>query len=60
MFRGGEPMAAFRGLPGVTRVDGHALEHAGITIAVNHATRAAVADQFRLVELVEIAHGRSQ
>src|ERR1051325_9844045 len=45
---GGEEMAALRGLPRVAGVDGHALEHARVAVAVNHAARAAVADEFRL------------
>jgi hypothetical protein len=57
VFRSGTQPALFQIVPCVAGVDGGKLEDAGIAIAVNHAARAAVADEFRLVELVNVAHG---
>src|SRR2546425_10731763 len=45
-------------VPGVAGADGDKLQHAGVAVAVNHATRAAVANQLRRIELVNVAHGR--
>src|SRR5690349_19448345 len=53
--RGNKP-AALHIIPGVTGTNGHELQHARITVAVNHASRAAIADELGLIELVNAAH----
>ena len=55
---GGDELALLEVVLGVAGADGHELHHAGIAIAVNHAAGAAVADEFGIVELVDVAHGR--
>src|ERR1043166_2387846 len=45
-------------VPGVAGTDRHELEDARISIAIDHAAGAAVADQLRRVELVNVADGR--
>ena len=40
----------------VAHADGDELQHARITIAVNHAARAAVADELRIVPFPDLAH----
>jgi hypothetical protein len=41
-------------VPGITNDDRCKLEHSGVAVAVNHAARAAVANEFRLVELIDV------
>src|SRR6185437_388025 len=53
---GGAEFAFFQIVEGVAGVDGHVLQDARVAVAINHATGAAVADEFRLVELVDVAH----
>jgi len=53
-------MAALRGLPSVAGVDGHALQHTRVAVAVNHAPRAAVADELGLVQSYTLHIGVSQ
>src|ERR1700722_4914745 len=57
IFGGGNHFAALEVLISVAGADGDELHHARITVAINHATRAAVTDEFGLVELVDVAHG---
>ena len=57
MFGGLNETAAFEVLPGIAGADGDELQDAGVTIAIDHAAGASVADQFTLIEFVNIAHG---
>lgn len=43
-------------LVGIAGVDRDMLQDAGIAVAIDHATRAAVADDLGLVELIDAAH----
>ena len=58
VFRGGENFALFQIVVGIARADGHELQHARIAVTIDHALRATVADDLRLVEIVDVAHGR--
>src|SRR5439155_1672089 len=58
VFGGGEQVTFLRGLPRIAGVDCDALEHARITVAVNHAARAAIPDEFGLVPVINVAHRR--
>ena len=58
IFGGGSKLALFQVVPGVAGADGDELQHARVAIAIDHATGAAVADQFRFVEFVDVAHRR--
>ena len=42
----------------VAGADGDELQHAGIAVAVNHAARAAVANEFEVVPVPDLAHRR--
>jgi len=53
--RAGE-IAFFQIVPRVAGADGDELQHAGIAVAVNHAARAAVADELGLVPFPDLAH----
>ena len=58
VFRGGADFALFQVVAGIAGADGDELQHARVAVAIDHAPGAAVADEFRLVELVDVAHGR--
>ena len=58
MFGGLDEISLFQTLIGVTGIDGHVLEDAGITITINHASRATIAYEFGLIEFIDITHGR--
>src|SRR5712672_1217513 len=58
VFRRRAQLALFEIVPSVAGADGHELQHARIAIAVDHAAGATVANQLRLVELVNVAHRR--
>src|SRR5262249_18845716 len=54
--RGGPPLSIPRMGPGIAGVDGDELKHARVAVTVNHATGAAVANQFRLVPFIHVAN----
>src|SRR6185312_10287859 len=56
VFGGSGEVAFFQVVEGVAGADGDVLQDARVAVAIDHATRAAVADEFRLVELVDVAH----
>ena len=58
IFRSGTKPAFFQIVEGVVRADGDVLQHAWVAVAVNHATRAAVADEFGIVPVIDLAHRR--
>src|SRR2546425_4704082 len=58
MFGCGHKFAALEIVPGIAGVDGGKLEDTWVAVAINHATSAAIANQLRLVELIDIAHRR--
>src|SRR3954470_3254677 len=55
---GSEEFSLFHIVISVAGADGHELENARITIAIDHATGAAVANQLGFVEVVDAAHWR--
>ncbi len=56
VFRGGKQFALFQIVVGVAGADGDELQHARVAVAVNHAARAAVADELRVVPFPDLAH----
>ena len=58
IFRGGNHFALFQIVVGVAGANSNKLENARVTITIDHAFGAAVADYFCLVEFVDVAHGR--
>src|SRR5471030_3221627 len=58
VFRGGKEFALFQIVVGVAGADGDELQHARVAVAVNHAARAAVADELGIVPVIDLAHGR--
>src|ERR1041385_567277 len=57
MARRRAPLAALELLEGIAGVDGDKLQDARVTIAIDHASCAAVANKFGIIELVNAAHG---
>src|SRR5262245_26773510 len=55
---GGAEPTVLQVIPGIAGANRHELQDARVSIAINHATGAAVANEFRGVELVDIAHRR--
>src|SRR3954452_22800546 len=58
IFGGGQKLALFHVVPGVTGADADELQDARIAIAVNHTASAAVTNELGGIKLVNIAHGR--
>src|SRR5208283_3887981 len=56
VLRGGDELAPLEIVPGVAGADSDKLQDAGVAVAVNHAARAAVANELRLVEVIDVAH----
>src|ERR1039458_5756505 len=56
VFRSGKQFALFQIVEGVAGADGDELQHARVAVAVNHAARAAVADELRVVPFPDLAH----
>src|SRR5690242_2001135 len=58
VFGGAEQTPFLQIIPGIAGIDGNELEHAGVAVAINHAARAAIANEFRFVKFVNVAHRR--
>src|ERR1039458_3209751 len=58
ILRGGDEFAAAEIIPGVARADRHELQHARVAVAVDHAAGAAIANQLRGVDVIDVVHGR--
>lgn len=56
IFGRARQVALFQVVPGVTGADGHELQHARVAIAINHATRTAIPDEFGIVPVPHLAH----
>ena len=56
IFRCRQDFSFFEIVPGVAGADGYELQHARVPVTINHASRAAVSNELRLVEFVDVAH----
>src|SRR5258708_4776864 len=53
---GGDEFSSPGVVPGIAGTDGDKLQHAGIAIAIDHTPRAAIPNQLRAVEFINVAH----
>src|SRR2546423_9948031 len=58
IFCGGDDFSFFEILPGIAGADGHKLQHARIAVTIDHTASAAVTNQLRRIEFVDVAHRR--
>ena len=56
IFGGGDEVALFQVVERIAGADGDELQHARISVAVNHALGAAVADELGIVPVPDLAH----
>lgn len=56
VLRRGQHFPFFEVVPGVAGADGDKLQDARVAVAIDHAAGAAIPDEFRFVELVDVAH----
>ena len=57
VLRRASQITFFQIVPRVACVYGDELQHAGVAVTINHAACAAVADEFGIVPLPDLAHG---